>query len=124
MPKRTRRQALLRCRKIWAWLAESGSGSKTEAYKALKLKLNDSSKCPACEYSCHIIKDLCGDDCIIPWPSPHGGCMTKPSPHVNWKRARRSLNRDQRKLYASQIVTLCDQALKALPKRKTRRTKK
>jgi hypothetical protein len=124
MPKRTRRQAILRCRKLWAWLAESGSGSKTEAYRALKLKLNDDLSCPACEYCYHSINNLCGNDCIIPWPSPHGGCAAYPSPYFNWESARGPLYQDLRKLYASQIVTLCDKALKALPKCKTRRTKK
>lgn len=108
MPKRTKRQSLERCLKLWSWLAESGSGSKEDAYKACGFTINDSAGCPACEYTSTHGYRYCNENCIIDWG---GFCHNSSTPYSRWLHAS---NKSLRKEYARQIVTLCKEALAKL----------
>jgi len=123
MPKRTKRQSLLRCRKIWQWLADHPEGppdyAKIRAYEALGFARNDKYNCPVCAWKLwHIddwpgFSDACNRDCLLDWGVSN--CESTGAAYKKWTEA---YNCDQRSQYAQQIVALCDKALAALPARR------
>jgi len=123
MPKRTKKQSLIRCRKIWQWLAEHPNQPKESAYAALRLLPDDRYLCPACEYKeTHNCTwdgkaDSCDRDCILDWYGKN--CLSSNSQYWRWANAILDIRVQVRT--AKQIVALCDKALAALPAR--RRTK-
>lgn len=123
MPKRTQRQSLERCRKLWAVEAEHGTGDKAEMYRVAGLQRSDMNDCPACEHDSQGALDLCGEECIIPWEGEY--CHSDGTSFSTWyDNSEEGLIENQtkptighfrlRKHYAAEIVALCDKALAAL----------
>jgi len=114
--KRTRRESLILCKKLWQNIAEFG-GNKESAYAKLGWK-KDYLHCPACEFMVtHKKRTIyCNEDCIIKWPAINHGCMREGSPFLSWVNLDDLEKRQPiAKELALEIVALCNQALKALP---------
>lgn len=126
MPKRTKKQTLLRCRKIWQWLADNPGVEyfyveKRKAYEALNLSQNDFYSCPCCEHFKSRGFRLFSEEgcqfrgCLLKWgkkPTPNiVACERPSSPYARWSKAKTAKTR---KKYAAQIVALCDKALEEL----------
>ena len=103
-PKRTRKQTLLRLKKLWETMRDNFNSSKADAYWTLNWPLtSDSGLCPACTYNFTHSERYCNDRCILPWTGG-GGCLEHIDEYSVWRRNPTPENADA-------IVKLCDKAL-------------
>lgn len=112
-PKRTKRQSLLRMKKLWKTIIKYKLKNKQEAYRILNWSIKSDKKyCPACTYHQTHSINTCplhthpSKPCIIPWLTTNCHSI-KYSPYNKW------FNTGKPK-YAKQIVNLINKAIKAL----------
>lgn len=106
-PKRSKRQSILRCKKLWETVRNNPGIFKYEAYEILGWSpYSDRASCPACSYRKTHKKHYCRGACILPWTGGLG-CLERIDEYSIWRADPTPENADA-------IVKVCNRALKNL----------
>ena len=106
MRRRSRRQALVECEKMWRILARTGDTNKYKALLSMGFREDNfpTHGCFACEYCVTHKEDYCRDNCIMAEVWGGGSCSDMKSPYSKWSYAGTDKTR---KKYAKIIADGC-----------------